>query len=153
MKVDIECHFTLATSDQTFTVSSTDPLTVAASLNGTLLTLDPGNVQNTATATVTVTRGIESYAIDVAVTAVTAENQPPTVRSPLRDTTLASHGYMTSYALTDHFSDPERKSLTYSQASSDTAVVRGSFIYYTTLGVTTGAVTQTTTGSGHSMTW
>ena len=67
--VDVACHFTSATSSQTFTVSSTDSLTVAASLTGTLLTLDPGHVGNTApdTATVTVTRGSESYAIDVVV--------------------------------------------------------------------------------------
>ena len=140
--VDVACHFTSATSGQTFTVSSTDPLTVAASLNGTLLTLDPGHVQKTAT--VTVTRGIESYAIDVAVT---VENQPPTVHLPLRDTTLASHGYMTSYSLSNHFSDPEGSQLTYSVTSSDPNTVGGSFNYYGSLTVTTGEVKATTTDS------
>ncbi len=141
--VDVECHFTSATSGQATTVVSSDPLTVAASLNGTLLTLNPGNVQNTTTATVTVTRGIESYAIDVAVT---AENQPPTVHSPLRDTTLASHGYMTSYSLSDTFIDPEGSQLSYSVTSSDPTTVGGSF-YYSSLRVTTGEVTATTKDS------
>lgn len=44
--VDVACHFTPATSSQTFTVSSSNSLTVVASLNGTHLTLDPGHVGN-----------------------------------------------------------------------------------------------------------
>ena len=67
--VDVACHFTSATSGRPSTVSSTDLLLVAASLDGTFLTLDPGYVGSTTpgTATVTVWRGTESYAIDVAV--------------------------------------------------------------------------------------
>ena len=74
--VDVACHFTSATSSQTFTVSSTDLLMVAGSLDGTLLTLDPGYVGSATpgTATVTVSRGTESYAINVNVSScVTAE--------------------------------------------------------------------------------
>ncbi len=240
--VDVACHFTSATSSQIFTVSSSDSLTVAASLNGSLLTLAPGHVGNTTPgmATVTVTRGSESYAIEVAVSScltatdaaempklivnprqvmtwdldmsdhfvktgggaltydassserdtftvslsnsrltitggglptgkdraraeliltarnncgatrvkkpVTVEgvNKAPTIHSPLRDTTLASHGYTTSYRLSDHFRGGR---LTYSQASSDTATVRGGFSYYGTLTVTTRAVSQTTKDS------
>lgn len=243
--VNVACHFTSATSGQIFTVSSTDSLTVSASLNGTLLTLDPGHVRNTTpdTATVTVTRGSESYAINVAVsscvTAAGAEmlsrfvvykrqvmtwdlnlsdqfvktgggaltynaissntatftvslsnsrltitggrlpagndraraeliltahngcgatrvqksvtlegvNQPPMVKRPLRDTTLASHGYRATTSLYDHFRDPGGGQLTFSQASSDTATVRGGFSYYGTLTVTTRAVSQTTKDS------
>ena len=37
--VDVACHFTSAASGQAFTVSSTDPLPVAASRTGTLLTV------------------------------------------------------------------------------------------------------------------
>ena len=74
-------------------------------------------------------------------------DEAPTIDPPLGATTLASHGYVTSYSLSDHFSDPERKSLTYSQASSDTATVRGGFSYHGTLTVTTRAVTQTATAS------
>ena len=242
--VDVACHFTSATSSETFTVSSTDSLTVAASLNGTLLTLDPGHVGNTTldTATVTVRRGSESYAINVVVSScvkagaallprlvvrpgqvmtwdlnlsdqfaktgegaltydasssntdtfavslsnsrltitggnlpegkdrgraeivlmarngcgaarlqetVTVEgvNKAPTIDLPLGAKTLASHGYRTSYALSDHFSDLDFERLTYSQASSDTATVRGGFSYHGTLTVTTRAVSQTTTAS------
>ena len=243
--VDLACHFTSATSSETFTVSSSDALTVAASLNGTLLTLDPGHVRNTtpATATVTVKRGSESYAIDVVVSScltaadaallprlvvnrdqvmtwdlnlsdqfvktgggalmydarssntdtftvslsnsrltitggrlpngkdraraeliltarndcgvtrvkkpVTLEgvNKAPTIDTPLGAKTLASHGYTTSYALSDHFSDLDFERLTYSQASSDTATVRGGFSYHGTLTVTTQEVSQTTKDS------
>ena len=240
--VDVACHFTSATSDLTFTVVSTDSLTVTASLNGTLLTLDPGHVRNRTpdTATVTVRRGIESYVINVAVSScvkagagllprrivkpgqvmtwdfsmsdyfvktgggtptyeasssnrdtvdvslsgsqltltggslpngkdrVQAElilmarndcgaarvqipvtvssNEPPEVRSPLGATTLASHGYMTSYSLSDHFRDPDGNPLTYSVEASDPATVGGSF-YYSSLTVTTGPVTATTKDS------
>ena len=243
--VDVACHFTSATSSETFTVSSSNSLTVAASLSGTLLTLDPGHVGNTApvTATVTVTRGSESYAIDVAVsscvTAADAEllprlvvykrqvmtwdlnlsdqfvktsggaltydasssntdtfivslsnsrltitggtlpkgkdraraeliltarndcgatrvqkpvtlegvNKAPMVKLPLRDTTLASDGYTAEYSLSQHFKDLDGSQLTYSQASSDTAVVWAWWRYYGELTVATRAVTQTTTDS------
>ena len=243
--VDVACHFTSATSSETFTVSSTNTVTVAASLSGTLLTLDPGHVGNTTpgTATVTVARGSESYAIDVVVSScltaadaallprlivnqdqvmtwdldmsnhfvktgggalmydarssntdtftvslsysrltitggrlpagmdraraelvltarndcgatrvwkpVTVEgvNQAPRVKLPMRATTLASHGYTMSYALSDHFSELDFERLTYSQASSDTATVRGGFSNHGTLTVTTQEVSQTTTAS------
>ncbi len=243
--VDVACHFTSATSDQTFTVSSTNSVTVAASLTGTLLTLDPGHVGSTTpeTVTVTVTRGSESYTIEVAVSScvtaagaallprlvvnphqvmtwdlnlsdqfvktrggalmydassadtdtftvtlsnsrltitgsslpegkdraraeliLTARNgcgaarvqsrvtvegvdQAPEIRSPLRDTTLASDGYKAEYSLSRHFRDPDGSQLTYSQASSDTAVVRAWWRYYGELTVATRAVTQTTTDS------
>ena len=245
--VDVACRFTSATSGQTFTVSSSDSLTVAASLNGTLLTLDPGHVGNTTpdTATVTVTRGSESYVIDVAVSScvtaadasllprfavtpnqvmtwdlnlskqlvktggdaltydaissntdtftvslsnsrltitggslpggknraraeliltarndcgatrlqkpVTLEgvNKAPMVKLPLRDTTLASHGYRATTSLYDHFRDPggSEYQFKYSMASSDTAVVRAYWSSLSSMTVITRAVTQTTTDS------
>ena len=245
--VDVACHFTSATSSETFTVSSTNTVTVAASLSGTLLTLDPGHVGNTTpgTATVTVARGSESYAIDVVVSScltaadaallprlivnqdqvmtwdldmsnhfvktsggaltydasssdtdtftvslsrsrltitggslpegkararaeliltarndcgatrvqkpVTVEDEDedkaPEIDLPLGSPTLASDGYSTTYTLSNHFSDPEMKSLTYTQAASDAATVSGIFHYNYTLTVTTGAVTAIVTDS------
>ena len=240
MTVDVACHFTSATSGQTFTVSSTDSLIVAGSLDGTSLTLDPGYVRSTtpSTATVTVSRGSESYAIDVAVSScvtmanaallpglivnpgevmnwnmaedfaktgggalmyeasssddstftvelsgsmltltggtlsegvaeahadltlaasngcgaakvqipvtIMVVNLAPTIDSPLRDTTLASHGYTAAYRLSRHFSDPDGKlyELKYSVMSSDPTTVAGS-TYYEALTVTTGEVTAT----------
>ena len=52
-------------------------------------------------------------------------NQPPTIDSPLRDTTLASHGYTAVIRLSDHFSDPDgdQDQLTYSASSSEADTV------------------------------
>ncbi|MDE2825995.1 MAG: hypothetical protein OXL40_01625 [Bacteroidota bacterium] len=117
--VDVACHFTSATSSETFTVSSTDPLTVAASLTGTLLTLDPGHVGNATpgTATVTVTRGSESYAIDVVVssclTAADAALLPRFV--------VYKHQVMTwDLDMSDHFVKTGGGALAYDASSSNT---------------------------------
>ena len=117
--VDVACHFTSATSSETFTVSSSDVHAVAASLNGTLLTLDPGHVGSATPgmATVTVTRGSESYAINVAVrsclTAADAALLPRLIVNPDQIMTWDLN-------LSDQFVKTGGGALTYDASSSDT---------------------------------
>ena len=136
--VDVACHFTSATSSETFTVSSSDVHAVAASLNGTLLTLDPGHVGNTSpgTATVAVTRGSESYAIDVVVssclTAADAALLPRLI--------VNSDQVMTwDLDMSDHFVKTGGGALTYDASSSNTDTFTVS-LSYSRLTITGGSL-------------
>ena len=134
-----------------YDASSADTDTFTVTLSSSRLTITGGSLPTgkdraRAELILTARNGCGAARVQSRVT-VEGVDEAPEIDSPLPNTTLASHGYMSAYALTGRFSDPEMKSLTYSQASSDTAVVRGSIDRYRTLWVKTEAVTQTTTES------
>lgn len=135
----------------TYDASSSNTDTFTVSLSNSRLTITGGTLPDgkdraRAELILTARNGCGATRVQKPVT-VEGVNKAPTIDSPLRDTTLASHGYKIAYSLSGRFSDPELGSLTYSQAASDTATVRGTVYYYRTLIVTTGPVTQTTTDS------
>jgi len=85
--------------------------------------------------------GSDSQSFTVSVQGV---NLPPTVDPPLRDTTLASGGYMAAVTLSDHFSDPDADELTYMVSSLPSGTATGSILYGVLI-ITTGSATGTAT--------
>lgn len=153
MSLDIANYFAKTGGGAlTYEASSSNTDTFSVELSDSQLTLQGGTLPEgvdkaQAELRLTAHNGCGAAKLLILVTVTKAVvNKPPTIDSPLGAKTLASHGYMAMIALSDHFSDPEMKSLRYSVASSDLATVAGS-IDNDTLTVTTGAVSATAKGS------
>lgn len=119
----------------TYDVTSSNPASVLASINGAILTISP--VDN-GVATVDVTATDESGGQTTDSPVITVANAAPVVDNAIPDQGLSVNGNPESFDLGTVFSDPENDPLTFTAESSNPAVVTTS-INGNTLMITPGA--------------
>ena len=122
---DVAPNFSDPDNDSlTFTASTSAPLVVAASVNGSVVTVTPVAVGST---TITVTAqdpGGLSTTQTIAVTV--GANQAPTAVGTVAAVNLTVGGSATTRDVASHFSDPDNASLTYSASTSASAIATAS---------------------------
>lgn len=119
----------------TYDVTSSNPASVLASINGAILTISP--VDN-GVATVDVTATDESGGQTTDSPVITVANAAPVVDNAIPDQGLSVNGNPESFDLGTVFSDPENDPLTFTAESSNPAVVTTG-INGNTLMITPGA--------------
>lgn len=104
----------------TYDVTSSNPASVLASIDGMVLTISPID-NGVATVDVTATDGVGAQATDSPV--ITVANQAPVIDNAIPDQGLSTNGSSQSFDLSTVFSDPENDPLTFTAESNNIAVV------------------------------
>ena len=122
--VDVSSKFNDPDGDSLSFTTPRLPIRTQASarVTGSSVTISPVAVGG-ATVTVTASDSALTAAQMIAVTVISAANNPPVVKKPIDPVTLKHNQLSTTVDVSDNFADPDGGDLTYAAVSSDTDVV------------------------------